>query len=125
MKNNKFLTAVLTVIALNLSLQTIETMEFLPKLKAAEKEPNSTKTLPELDPHSVWAKLPLNEDGSLNVRVISADEIDVNITDISTYDEMRVSIEGVNTSEELSVNIDEIGGSSVYSGGPIKVKIAQ
>lgn len=125
MKKNKYLSAVLTVIALNLSLQTLDRMSLFSTVQASETKHTEANALPELDPSTVWAKLPLNEDGSLNVRVISADEIDVNITEISTYDEMRVSIEGVNTSEELNVNIDEIGGSSVYSGGPIKVKIAQ
>jgi hypothetical protein len=122
MKKNKYLLGVLTVIAINLSLQTLERVHLIPQLYAAPAEVESG-SIPEVTPSFV--SLPLNVDGSLNVRVLSAEELDVNIRNIDTYDEMKVSIEGVGTSDELNVNIDEVGGSSVYSGGPIKVKIAQ
>jgi len=122
MKKNKYLLGVLTVIAINLSLQTLERVDLIPRLYAASAEVD-TSTIPEMAP--AFVSVPLNADGSLNVRVLSAEELDVNIRNIDTYDEMKVSIEGVGTSDELNVNIDEVGGSSVYSGGPIKVKIAQ
>ena len=70
-----------------------------------------------------YALVPLNDDGSINVKISNTDDIDVNIRNIDTYDKMRVSIEDINTSDELDVNIDEIGGGWISSGGPIKVKI--
>lgn len=124
MKKNHYLSIVLTVIAVNLSLQTLSQMDLIPRAYAAKSDKSKTDVLLK-DWSEERLSLPLNPDGSLNVRLLSAEEIDVNIRNIDTYDEMRVSIEGVNTSEELNVNIDEVGGSSIYSGGPIKVKIAQ
>ena len=39
--------------------------------------------------------LPLNEDGSLNVRLSDLEEIDVNISGISTFEELDVKIKDV------------------------------
>ena len=50
--------------------------------------------------------LPLNEDGSVNVRLTNLDEIEVDITGISTFDELDVKV------------VD-------MEGGPVKVKLEE
>lgn len=82
--------------------------------------------------------VPLNEDGSINVRVtdFSPNElVDVNIKDISTYDELKVEVSDISTTDEmrvniynidaddqLNVNIEEVNGSTIgYDGIPVKV----
>lgn len=68
--------------------------------------------------------LPINNDGSITVKLSSTDVLDVNIKNIDTYDKLKVDVTSISTKDELDINIDEIGGSYVSSGGPIKVKIS-
>jgi len=105
MKVDKFTKIVLTIIAINLSILTIKNFDLIPKSYANE-------SVKKLEPtHNLsYGIVPLNEDGTISVRLSSSDEIDVNIR-------------GVNTSDELNVNIDEIGGGYVSHGGPIPVEV--
>jgi hypothetical protein len=64
----------------------------------------------ELTPNINYGLIPLNEDGTISVKLSANDEIDVNIV-------------GVNTNDELDVNIDQIGGGYVSHGGPISVEV--
>ncbi|MEM0999021.1 MAG: hypothetical protein AAGN35_18320 [Bacteroidota bacterium] len=115
MKSDLYTKAILTVIALCLVLLVVDKIDLMPKAYAGYDYSKAE-----------YGLVPLNEDGTVSVRVeaISPNEVmDVNIKDIDTYDLMKVSIKDIETSDELSVNIDEIGGSSVSSGGPIKVKM--
>lgn len=90
MKTDFYTKLVLTVIALCLTILTLQNIEIVPKAYAG---PNNNT----LNPSKNYALVPLNANGS----------IDVNITSI-------------NTSDELDVNIDEVGGSSVYRSIPVK-----
>ena len=94
---------VLTVIAACLSILTFQQSNIVPEATAS-----SPKT--DVVGGVRYGLVPLNEDGSVSVRIIAADEIDVNISGVDTYD-------------ELNVNIDEVGGNSVSSGGPINVRM--
>ena len=115
MKVNRFTQFLLAVIAINLTFLSLSQINIIPKAYGDEvASPNR---------YGNYALVPVNEDGSIDVRISSADELDVNITGIDTFDEMEVTIEGINTRDELDVNLDEIGGSYVSSGGPIKVEI--
>ncbi|MGX1024834.1 hypothetical protein [Flavobacterium sp. CS20] len=105
MKADKFTKIVLTIIAVNLTILTIKNLDLIPNTYANEP----TKKL-ELAPNVNYGIVPVNEDGTISVKLSNHDEIDVNIV-------------GVNTSDELNVNIDEIGGGYVSHGGPISVKI--
>ncbi|HAA11277.1 MAG TPA: hypothetical protein DCE41_06065 [Cytophagales bacterium] len=117
MKTDRFTKILLTIIALNLTYLTVSQMDIFPKAYAVEP---ATKAL--TTPGN-YALVPVNEDGSINVRLSAMDELDVNITGVSTFDELDVNLVGVDTWDELSVNLDEIGGSSVSSGGPIRVEV--
>jgi hypothetical protein len=115
MKPDLYTKIVLTAIAACLFLLVIDNVSFMPKAFAGHDYSNGE-----------YALVPVNEDGTVNVNIksIAPNEVmDVNIKDIDTYDMMKVSIKDIETSDELNVNIDEIGGSSVSSGGPIKVKM--
>ncbi len=93
MRTTTYTNIMLTVIALSLSLLVIQQLKIIPSVHA-ESGPVSPY-------HNI---LPLNEDGSLNVRLQNLDEIDVNISGISTYEELEVSIEEIN-------------------GGPVRVEV--
>ncbi|GGK41939.1 MULTISPECIES: hypothetical protein [Flavobacteriaceae] len=101
MKTNLYLKTVLTVIAVCLTILTIKSLDLIPKAYA--KTPNNLI-------NKEYALVPINSDGSINVKITNTSEIDVNITSIDT-------------SDELDVNIDEIGGGYVSHGGPIIVKM--
>ncbi|MCL3780732.1 hypothetical protein EMN47_10100 [Prolixibacteraceae bacterium JC049] len=105
MKTDKFTKAVLTVIAINLTILTVKNIDLVSKAHADEpvKQEKLTKQIN-------YGLVPLNEDGTISVRVKGLDKIDVNIT-------------GIHTSDELDVNIDEIGGGTVWHGGPIPVEL--
>lgn len=116
MKSSIYLNILLTVIAVNLSFQTLQELNIIPTAHASETEISNISE-PE------FGLVPLNENGKIEVEFLPPDEIDVNITGIDTYDELDVNIAGIETSDELDVNIDEIGGGYVSNGGPIAVEI--
>ncbi len=104
MKIDPFTKFVLTVIAVNLTLLTVKNLNIIPNLYANELT-NKVET-----PYTKYGFVPLNEDGSINVKFSNDSEIDVNLV-------------GIDTSDNLDVNLDEIGGGHVSYRGPIKVKI--
>ncbi|MFQ5446227.1 MAG: hypothetical protein ACE5FF_04775 [Saprospiraceae bacterium] len=104
MKVDVYTKSVLTVIAVCLIVLTLHQIDLVHKAYAAG--PYNMYELPGGD----FGLVPLNEDGSITVRLNTSDKIDVNIV-------------GVNTNDELDVNIDEIGGGWVSHGGPIKVEV--
>ncbi|MEL6534132.1 MAG: hypothetical protein AAFQ98_01910 [Bacteroidota bacterium] len=103
MKTDRWTKILLTVIALNLTFLSLSKLEIIPKAYADEPKPAAVY------PNSPYGLVPVNADGSINVRLNALDEIDVNITGISTFD-------------ELDVNIEEVGGFMV-GAGPLKVKV--
>ena len=113
MKIDNYTKFLLTVITISLVIIVVRDIEIIPKAYA------NTST------NSAYGIIPINEDGSITVRLSSADEIDVNIKNIDTYDKLRVDINDISTQDELPINLEEIGGYPVSSGGPIKVKLQQ
>jgi hypothetical protein len=117
MKTDRYTKIVLTVIAFCLVVNTFEKLDILPKAYA--NTPSSTPSLPLSEPR--YGLVPLNADGSINVKTVSP--MDVNITGIRTSDDLEVNVSGINTSNSLNVNVnlEKIGGSSAYGGLPVKV----
>lgn len=105
MNVDRFTKIVLTVIAVNLTILTITSLDIIPKAHA-----NKTSSNLELNPNINYGLVPLNEDGTISVK-------------LSAFDEVNVNIVGISTNDELDVNIDEIGGGYVSHGGPVSVKI--
>ncbi|WP_298317818.1 hypothetical protein [uncultured Aquimarina sp.] len=112
MRTDSYTKAILTIIAVCLSIIVLKDINIIPKAYA-----NGTGT------SSNYGIVPINDDGTIMVKLDTSDQIDVNIKGINTYDKLKVDINKVSTSDELNINIDEIGGNYVSSGGPIKVKI--
>lgn len=117
MKVDKFTKIVLAIIALNLTFISLRQLEILPKVFANEQAP-----LQELYSSLNYGLVPLNEDGSITVKLSSYDEIDVNITDISTYDKLNVAIKDIDTYDKFNVNISDIDYSA-FLGITVPVKI--
>ena len=115
MKNvDTYTKGMLTIIALCLVILTVGHLGL---------SPNTINPLDTPGANMKYGLVPLNDDGSITVKMSTGDRMDVSIVDINTYDELRVEINGVNTSDELPVNIDEVAGSSVYSSDGIPVHI--
>jgi hypothetical protein len=91
MNKDLFTKGILAVIALNLSFLSVD--------KILDNFTSQDTT--ELTKRSV--AVPLNNDGSINVRVTNNETIKVDISNISTND-------------ELDINIDEVGGAYVPYG---------
>jgi hypothetical protein len=113
MKIDRYTKIVLTIIAICLINLSLGGINLFPQAQA------NVKTSPDVS----YGLVPLNEDGSITVRLSEMEEIDVNITDISTSDELHVDISEISTSDELDINIDEVGGSFLHLGSGIPVKI--
>lgn len=109
--------SILTLIAICLMALTLKNLDFFPKAYAG-------KTVSELDfPHTKYGLVPLNEDGSITVKLSSAQkDLDVNIVGIKTYDKMDVNIEGIDTHDKMNVNIKEVGGYSTYGRLPVEIE---
>lgn len=105
MKIDTFTKIVLTVIAVNLSIRTIKNLDLIPKVYANEP-PTNFEGAPGIN----YGLVPLNEDGTIRVR-------------LSAYDKINVNIVGIDTNDKLDVNIDEVGGRYVSYGGPISVAL--
>lgn len=92
MKTDFYTKTVLTIIAVCLTVLTLQNVDIIPKAYAAEKK-NNLNTVPDKN----YALVPVNENGTIDV-----------------------VIRGINTSDELDVNIDEVGGMSVYRAIPVR-----
>ena len=114
MKTDRLTKFLLSIIAGCLCLLTMDQLDLFPKAHAGQ---------PMNLLNTQYGLVPLNEDGSITVKLSTLDEIDVNITDISTTDELRIDLSEISTSDELEVNIEEIGGQFISAGGAIPVKI--
>ena len=106
MKTDLYTKVVLSIIAVCLSILTLQNIDIIPKSFASEGNKNSTGK------SSIsYGLVPLNENGTIDVNIkSSSSEIDVNL-------------KRINTSDELDINIDEIGGGYISHGGPIPVTI--
>ncbi|WP_108869736.1 hypothetical protein [Aquimarina aquimarini] len=111
MKTDTYTKFVISIIAICLVIIVIRDTDIIPKAHA-----NSTST-------TNYGIIPINDDGSITVKLSNSDEIDVNLKNIDTYDKLKVDLSTISTDQELNINIDEVGGSYVSSGGPIKVKL--
>lgn len=108
MKTDRYTKIILTVIAACMVVNVLDKIDFTPKAYANESKPAAFAPAPEIPKYGL---IPLNEDGSINVTMKTAAPMDVNIVGIRTYDNL-----------DVNVNLARIGGSSIYSEIPVKVK---
>jgi hypothetical protein len=131
-KTDLYTKVILTAIALFLGIISLSQLQLIPSLHASEN-PSSSLDLPN------YSMVPVNADGSINVRmetmdvrivdintydllpvkisdIATSDLLNVNLKDVDTYEAVPVDIKKVSTSDELPVNIDEIGNHQVMFG---------
>lgn len=115
MKTDLYTKAVLTVIAIALLALAFKNTSIVNEAKADKAN------------FSRYASIPLNEDGSINVKLIS--DMDVNIKSIggsSVYGAIPINLKEISGSSfygTLPINIKEYGGSSVSSSGlPVNIE---
>ncbi len=109
MKIDRLTKILLGIIALNLTLLTLSRLNIIPSAKAEQK---TNRQIQNLQTEMNYGLVPLNEDGSVNVRLTPSSIIDVNIS-------------GVETNKSLNVNLDKIGGGYLTTGGPVPVRIEE
>lgn len=100
MKTDHFTKILLSIIAFNLCVLTLGNFDLIPRVTAGDSNP------PNYGLH--YGLVPLNEDGTISVKLNNADEINVNITDISTSDMLNVNLRDISTYDKLDVSIAEI-----------------
>ena len=121
MKTDLYTKAVLTVIAVSLTINVVKDADLIPSAYASEN-----KTTPEIT--TEYRLVPVNEFNTMDVRIVDIntyDELNVNLKGVQTSDELKVNLYSIDTSDELDVNLDEIGGGWINNGDAIKVKIQQ
>jgi hypothetical protein len=106
MKTDRYTKIILTIIAACMVINVIENIDLMPRAYANEP---ATKPSTNLGENPAYGLVPLNKDGSINVKM--AAPTDVNVIGIKTYDELNVN-----------VNLAKIGGYSTYGEIPVKVK---
>ncbi|MBN8696932.1 MAG: hypothetical protein J0L87_10395 [Bacteroidetes bacterium] len=98
MKTDNYTKTILTIIAVALVINVFQNMNIVNEANAGKTDFNK------------FASVPLNNDGSINVKVVS--DMDVNIR----------SIGGSSVYGALPINLKEIGGSSFYGAIPMNLK---
>lgn len=116
MKTDLYTKSVLTVIAAALLVLVFQNLTLVHEAKAERPDFNK------------FANIPINGDGSINVKLIS-DQMDVNIKSVggsSVYGQLPVNLKeigGSSFSGSIPVNIKELSGSSISSSGvPVNIK---
>lgn len=84
MKLDKFTKFVLTVIAVNLSILTVKNLDIIPKVYANEPIKHLNIT-----PNVNYGLVPLNEDGSINVKLSYGEVVDVRLRGIDEASNLR------------------------------------
>lgn len=117
MKTDTYTKAILTVIAICLTINVAKDFDIIPSAYA-----NKTETTPQIpDGHKI-----IPENQVMDVRLVNintTDKLNVNLKGVDTYDELKVNIKKVETKDLLNVNLYSLGGSWVSSGGPLPVKL--
>ncbi|MCW3102797.1 MAG: hypothetical protein JWO09_1237 [Bacteroidetes bacterium] len=113
MKTDLYTKGVLSVIAVALVALVIQNIKPVNEAQAGPVNFNS------------FASVPINEDGSINVRMTS--DMDVNIHSIggsSVYGALPVNLKEISgsslSSNGIPVNIEAVDGMNVYSAIPVK-----
>ena len=116
MKTDLYTKTILTVIAGTLTIIAFQNTEFFPKANA------STSTL------SGFATVPVNPDGSINVKFSETMKVDITelagnyISGALPINLKEISGSSINSSYGIPVNIEAVDGSSVYGAIPTKEK---
>lgn len=104
MKSDLYTKAVLTVIAICLTINVFKDFDFIPKAYAEKTKP----TIENISPNKNYGLIPVNADGTINVNVKSSSSpMEVSIVDIDTYDNLGVELEYTSSNVKVPVIIKE------------------
>ena len=114
MKTDLYTKTILTLIAGALIVIAFQNVDFLPKA-------NASKTT------SAFVSVPVNPDGSTNVKMIENMKVDIAaVGGSSIYGALPINMKELSgssiSSNGLPVNIQSLSGSSIYDGLPVKMK---
>ena len=115
MKTDTYTKIILTIIAVNLTVLTFMQINIIPKVQALNTHEDPLLKNQRME----YGLIPVNEDGSITVRLADSDELDVNITGIETNDKMNVGITEIDTWDNMNINIKEIDTRDIMN---VKVK---
>lgn len=102
MKTDSYTKVLLSLIAACLLVLTIKNIGLIPELHASAEAPALAG--------SRFLSVPVNDDGSINVRLSGSDVIKIDLSDIST-------------SDKLNINVEEVGGSYIFGGAlPVEME---
>lgn len=115
MNSDAYMKFILTVIAVCLVVIVLQNANFIPNAQANENESFNEAIL-----EKSHVRLPLNEDGTLNVRVKSMDDklMNVNIEQVGGAFIKKGIPTTVNN--KVDVNLTELGGYFVYDRLPVE-----
>lgn len=117
MKIDLYTKAILTIIAICLSINVFKEFDIIPVAHANEPEKTAIVS-------NGYRTIPANQ--VMDVRLVNintSDELNVNLKGINTYDEMKVNLKTIETKDQLNVNLYSLGGNWVSSGGPLPVRL--
>lgn len=100
LKIDNYTKGLLTIIAICLLALTANQFSLIPTVNA---DPAPLMANPS------YGLVPLNEDGTVPVKFSPSEQLDINIT-------------GISSSAQLSINIDEVGGYNLYDAIPVEIE---
>ena len=114
MKTDLYTKTILTLIAGALIVIAFQRTEIIPTA-------NASKTTPG------FLSVPVNPDGSINVKMIENMKVDIAaVGGSSIYGALPINMKELSgssiSSNGLPVNIQSVSGSSIYDGVPVKMK---
>lgn len=114
MKTDLYTKTLLTVIAAALTVIVLQHIDLFPKANASGS-------------NAGFISVPLNPDGSMNVRVVDNMKVDIAaIGGNSIYGALPVNMKELGgssiSSNGLPVNIEAVNGSGIYDALPVKIK---
>jgi hypothetical protein len=114
MKTDLYTKAILTLIAGALVVIAFQNVDFFPKANASKAT-------------SAFVSIPVNPDGSINVKMIDNMKVDIAaLGGSSIYGSLPINIKELSgssiSSNGFPVNIQSLSGSSIYDGLPVKMK---
>ena len=119
MTTDKYTKAILTIIAICLTINIVKDFDFWPTAHANELTNFSTVPVG-------YKLVPIDASSVMDVRIVdinTSKELNVNLKKVSTYDPIKVNLNKIETYDKLDINLKEIGGRWISSGDPIPVKI--
>ena len=82
MKTDNFIKVILTIIAINLTILSLTTLDIIPKANAKDATPQKVNG-------SNYGLVPINSDGSINIKLIQDRVIDVRLRGIDEASNLR------------------------------------